>query len=256
MPTLITAAVETTVNTTYQNLYTVGTTTTTPAVQPQNVQITGNAGTFSSDSFASYQLDDTVTLSGTLGGNTTITGYVDPTTYYIVDTDGSTTFQLSATQGGANIVTTSGPTTGLTFTAAGTAFPALAGTVTLGTVATPQTVTYSALQTNVGNTIAANTTSGVFTLSGAANTVYQLSGSATVTTTPAQLGWVNTATGAAIGPVVPAGTPLSTTYLKVTANAETVGMRVSSLSGQPFAYPTQIQNATATVTEISGYTVP
>jgi hypothetical protein len=144
----------------------------------------------------------------------------------------------------------------LTFTAAGTAFPEQLGAVTLGTVATPYTVTYSAIQTNVGNTITANTTSGVFTLSGAANTVYQLSGSVEVTTTPARIAWVNTATDAVIGPVVPAGTPLSTTYLKTTANAVSVGMRVSSLTGQPFAYPTQIQNATATVTEISGYTVP
>jgi len=256
MPTTITAAVETTVNTTNQNLYTVGTTTTMPAVQPQNVQITGNAGTFSSDSFASYQLDDTVTLSGTLGGNTTITGYVDPTTYYIVDTDGSTTFQLSDTLGGANIVTTSGPTTGLTFTAAGTAFPALTGTVTLGTVATPQTVTYSALQTNVGNSIVANITTGAFSLAAnVANIAYQLNGFVNVTATPATYGWVNTATGDAIGPTAIAGTPLSTTYLKPTANAVSVALRVSSTSGQPFAYPTQIQNATATVTEISGYTV-
>ena len=48
-----------------------------------------------------------------------ITGYTNPTTYYIISTDGSSTFTLSTTAGGANIVTTVGNTTGLTFTAEG-----------------------------------------------------------------------------------------------------------------------------------------
>jgi hypothetical protein len=137
-----------------------------------------------------------------------------------------------------------------------TKFPAQAGAVYYSTVASPQTVTYSAITANVGNAITANTTSGAFSLSAnVANIAYQLNGFVNVTSTPAVYGWVNTATGAAIGPTAPAGTPLSTTYVKSTANTVTVGLRVSSSSGQPFAYPTQIQAAAATVTQISGYVV-
>jgi len=57
-----------------------------------------------------------VTITGTLGGTGTITGYSSPTTYYIIATNGSTTFQLSATLGGSAIVTTAGTPTGLQYT--------------------------------------------------------------------------------------------------------------------------------------------
>ena len=42
-------------------------------------------------------------------------GYSDPTTYFVKTTNGTTTFTLAATIGGANIVTTAGNTRGLTF---------------------------------------------------------------------------------------------------------------------------------------------
>jgi len=256
MPTTITPAVETVINTGSQNLFTINTVTTIPAVQPTDVQITDTAGTFSSDTFRSYNVGDTVTISGTIGGNVTITGYTDPTTYYIIDTDQSSTFQLSATPGGANIVTTSGPATGLSFAASGTVFPAQTGAVYYSTTASPQTVTYSAITANVGNAITANTTTGVFNLSAnVANIAYQLNGFVNVTSTPARYGWINTATGAAIGPQALAGTPLMTTYLKPTANAVSVALQVSTVDGSAFAYPTQIQGAAATVSELSGYTV-
>ena len=51
-------------------------------------------------------------------GSATITGYVNPTVYYVVDTNGTTTFQLAASEGAANIITTSGNTRGLTFSEA------------------------------------------------------------------------------------------------------------------------------------------
>jgi hypothetical protein len=131
-----------------------------------------------------------------------------------------------------------------------------AGVPQYNTMASPQTVTYSAITANVGNAITANTTTGAFSLSAnVANIAYQLTGFVTVTSTPARYGWINTATGAAIGPQVTAGTPLSTTYLKTTANAVTVGLQVSTQDGSAFAYPTQIQGAAATVSELSGYTV-
>jgi hypothetical protein len=84
-----------------------------------NVAITGNAGTFSSNAYSTYYVGDTVTVSGTDSGTGNIVGYTDPTTYYIINTDGSTVFTLSATLGGANVVTNAGNTTGLTFTVEG-----------------------------------------------------------------------------------------------------------------------------------------
>jgi hypothetical protein len=163
---------------------------------------------------------------------------------------------LSATPGGANVITVAGSTTGMTFVASGTAFPPVVGATQYNTVATPQTVTYSAVTANVGNAIVANVTTGAFSLAAnVANIAYQLNGFVNVTSTPARYGWINTATGAAIGPQANAGTPLSTTYLKPTANAVSVALQVSTVDGSAFAYPTQIQGAAATVSELSGYTV-
>ena len=63
-----------------------------------------------------------VTISGTKGGTGTITGYTNPTTYYIIATgagyQGAPYFNLSATLGGSAITTTSGTPTGLTYTVA------------------------------------------------------------------------------------------------------------------------------------------
>jgi hypothetical protein len=84
-----------------------------------NVNITGNAGVFTSNAYSTYTVGGTVTVSGTDSGTGNIVGYSNPTTYYIINTDGSTTFTLSATKGGANVVTNAGTTTGLTFTAEG-----------------------------------------------------------------------------------------------------------------------------------------
>lgn len=85
-----------------------------------NVNITGNAGTFTSNAFSGgYTVGDSVVASGTLTGTGNIVGYSDPSTYYITATNGSTTFTLSSTLGGANVVTTAGNTTGLTFTVEG-----------------------------------------------------------------------------------------------------------------------------------------
>lgn len=55
-----------------------------------------------------------VATTGTLTG--TETGIATSTNYYIIATNGSTTFQLSASRGGAAITTTAGTTAGLTFT--------------------------------------------------------------------------------------------------------------------------------------------
>ena len=80
-----------------------------------NVEITGIAGNFTCDA-TKLQVGQSVTISGTAGGTGSITGYSNPTTYYIISTDGVSAFQLSATNGGPAITTTAGIPTGLTYT--------------------------------------------------------------------------------------------------------------------------------------------
>ena len=82
-----------------------------------NVAITGTAGQFSANA-AALATGQAITISGTLSGNATgaISGYSNPKTYYVITTNGSTTFTLSTTQSGSGVTTTVGNTTGLTFT--------------------------------------------------------------------------------------------------------------------------------------------
>ena len=89
----------------------------TTAVVLANVAVANTAGWFTSDA-STFTVGQILTASGTFTGNATITGYTDPTTYFVVGTNGTTTFQLSTTQGGANIVTVAGNTRGLTFSEA------------------------------------------------------------------------------------------------------------------------------------------
>ena len=63
------------------------------------------------------QVGQTVTITGALSGNAVITGYNNTIqTYYIVATNGTTSFTISATNGGPAVVTTPGTLTGLSFT--------------------------------------------------------------------------------------------------------------------------------------------
>jgi hypothetical protein len=81
------------------------------------VQITGTAGQFSCTAASNpLVVGQPIVISGTLGGTGTITGYTNPKTYYIIATNGSTTFTLSTSSGGAAVVTTAGTPTGLTYT--------------------------------------------------------------------------------------------------------------------------------------------
>ena len=84
------------------------------------VAITGTAGQFSCAA-AVLSVGMTVTISGTLGGTGSISGYSNPTTYWIVATNGTTTFTLSTTNGGTGVTTTAGTPTGLTYTTLSTA---------------------------------------------------------------------------------------------------------------------------------------
>jgi hypothetical protein len=89
-----------------------------PPLALSSVTITGTGGQFSC-SETTLEVGQQVTISGTLGGTGSITGYSDPTTYYIITTNGSTTFTLSASLGGGAITTTAGTPTGLTYSVVG-----------------------------------------------------------------------------------------------------------------------------------------
>jgi hypothetical protein len=93
-------------NTTVVSASLVSTTTTLAGVA-----VTGAAGQFSC-SATTLLLNQTIVVTGTLTG--TASG-ISAGTYYIIATNGTTTFTLSSTYGGSAIVTTAGTTTGLTF---------------------------------------------------------------------------------------------------------------------------------------------
>ena len=78
------------------------------------VAITGTGGQISFTSNTSVFTGQYLTISGTLGGTGTITGYANPTTY-ILSAVTATTATLTTTAGAA-VVTTAGTPTGLTYT--------------------------------------------------------------------------------------------------------------------------------------------
>jgi hypothetical protein len=88
-------------------------TTGTATAALSSVVIAGTAGQFTCTS-TTLVVGDTVTITGTLGGTGTITGYTTGKVYTISVTNGTTSFTL--TDGGSAIVTTAGTPTGLTYT--------------------------------------------------------------------------------------------------------------------------------------------
>jgi len=81
------------------------------------VAITGTGGQFSCTATTLFT-GQAVTISGIKSGSGAFVTptYSNPTTFYIIATDGSTTFTLSNSYGGSAITTTAGTLTGLTFT--------------------------------------------------------------------------------------------------------------------------------------------
>ena len=78
------------------------------------VAITGTGGQISYTSQTGLVSGQRMTISGTLGGTGTITGYTNPTTYIL--TAGTATTATLTTTAGAAVVTTAGTPTGLTYT--------------------------------------------------------------------------------------------------------------------------------------------
>lgn len=82
---------------------------------PSNLVITGTAGQFSCTS-TTLVVGQDIKITGTYGGTGSISGYSSGKTYYIISTNGTTTFTLSETKGGSAITTTAGTPTGLSYT--------------------------------------------------------------------------------------------------------------------------------------------
>jgi hypothetical protein len=82
-----------------------------------NVIITDTSGNFSCNTTGlPLVIGQTVTITGLNTGTGTISGHIqNATIYYIIATNGTTTFQLSTTSGGSAITTTAGTPIGLTF---------------------------------------------------------------------------------------------------------------------------------------------
>ena len=90
------------------------TTGTAAAATLASVAITGTGGQISYTSQTGLVSGQYLTISGTLGGTGTITGYSNPTTYILTAVT-ATTATLTTTAGAA-VVTTTGTPTGLTYT--------------------------------------------------------------------------------------------------------------------------------------------
>jgi hypothetical protein len=94
-------------------LYTENITEPTSNTVLAGVVITGTAGTFTCTA-TTLAVGQTVTITGTLGGTGSITGYTTGRVYTISATNGTSSFTLQ--YNGAAIVTTAGTPTGLTYT--------------------------------------------------------------------------------------------------------------------------------------------
>jgi hypothetical protein len=81
--------------------------------------VIGGAGTFTCAA-TTIRFGQKVTITGTNTGTGSITGYVSGNVYYVITTNGSTTFTLSATWNGTAIASTAGTPVGLTFNLDGT----------------------------------------------------------------------------------------------------------------------------------------
>jgi len=108
-----------------QNLNQIDSTTNTPVLQGNIGSKTytlsgvaiGSSGSFTcSASPVTLTVGTLITIAGTNTGTGSITGYSNPTSYYIISTNGSTSFTLSTSYGGSAISTVSGTAVGLSFT--------------------------------------------------------------------------------------------------------------------------------------------
>ena len=118
------------------------------------ITITGTSGTFTNGTSTPMLLGQQVVISGTNGGSGTINGSANGTgTYYIIATNGTTSFTLSLTPGGSAIATTTGTPTGLTFQ--------LSGTVTMTVLNTSSTGQAFQINSSISVTTVVSSYAGV-----------------------------------------------------------------------------------------------
>ena len=87
--------------------------------------VIGAGGTFTCAA-TTLRFGQKITVTGTNTGTGSITGYVSGTVYYVITTNGSTTFTLSTLWNGTDVASTAGTPIGLTFTKDGTTAGAIA----------------------------------------------------------------------------------------------------------------------------------
>lgn len=83
-------------------------------VGPPTLATIGSSGAFTCTTATTIVVGQDITITGTNGGTGIITGYTTGTKYYVIATNGTTSFTLSATLGGTAIGTTAGSVSGLT----------------------------------------------------------------------------------------------------------------------------------------------
>ena len=162
--------------------------TGTPASQPtlSGVAIgSGGAFTCTSASPSTLAVGQKLTISGTQTGTGTISGYSVSVAYYIIATNGTTTFTLSATAGGAAITTTAGTSVGLTYTRDVITGYTTGNLYKVSTITgTSPSVTGFTLTTTAGTAIVTTPSTAVTGLTyydGAVNVIYPVGGVKDVT---------------------------------------------------------------------------
>ena len=216
--------------------------TGTPASQPtlSGVAIgTGGAFTCTSASPSTLAIGQKLTISGTQTGTGTISGYSVSVSYYIIATNGTTTFTLSATAGGAAITTTAGTSVGLTYTRDVITGYATGNLYKISAITgTSPSVTGFTLTTTAGTAIVTTPSSAVTGLTyydGAVNTIYPLGGVKEVTLNSFGSGYTSNPTINFSAPTVTF--TATATYVNTTSEVITIGSHGFS-TGDKILYST------------------
>lgn len=159
-------------------------TNTTNTIALSSVVITGTGGTFTcATTTKPLVVGQAITISGVFGGSGSIVGYSNPTTYYIIATNGSSTFTLSTSLGGSAVTTVAGTPTGVTYTVTTNLFTTSGSTSQLYT-GLPVVITGTSFEANIvsGTTyyvrnVVSNTTFTLSTSSSVSSNVAVATGS-------------------------------------------------------------------------------
>jgi hypothetical protein len=223
------------------------------------VAVTGTAGQCSispSLTNGGIYIGMPIKVSGTLTG--TETGINTNTTYYVIATDGASTFTLSATRGGSAITTTAGTTVGLVFSAV--FFTGITSATTYYIIATNTTSTFTLSASLNGQAIDTAVASvsgltfygvnGVGLVPGFTYYIIATNGTSTFTLSSTLNGTALTGTYGSLTGITLTATPYSgvttgTTYYIITTNGTSTFTLSATLGGSAI---------TTVVTGLSGLT--